>query len=108
MDNLERKIENLLENGTVAVPDTSLVVGRTYPILGTITAIEPGSDGELVAIINKSIVAKIGVSDLKVIDVLKQRAFETGIFVCTITSTDPNLEVKCQAAIFGKNQSGHA
>lgn len=83
-------------------------VGGTYPIFGMITSIEDCGEGNIIAEINHSIKAKMIISDLSRVDLLKSRAFETGIFVSKVISKDPVVEVECQAVVFGKSQSFNA
>ncbi len=83
-------------------------VGGTYPLFGMITAIEELEDGSIVAEINHNIKANMIISDKSRVDILRARAFETGIFVSTVISKEPSLVVDCQAVIYGKPQAHNA
>lgn len=83
-------------------------VGGTYPIFGMITSIEESDDGTLIAEINHSIKAHMVISDNAKVELLKSRAFETGIFVSKVLSKEPIVEVECQAVVFGRSQSFNA
>ena len=43
------------------------------------------------------------VSSEEQVSVLKEQAFEWGVFVSEVTSIDPAVEVDCKAVVFGKN-----
>jgi hypothetical protein len=38
------------------------------------------------------------------VELLKERAFEPGIFVSTVTLKEPKIEVDCSTVVFGKRQ----
>jgi len=80
-------------------------VGNTYPIFGMITGIKDETLGSVIAEINHHITAKLKVDTQESLNVIKQKVFETGIFVSTILAIEPELEVDCKAVIFGKNQA---
>ena len=87
-----------LQVGTGAVE-----VGGTYPIFGIITDIIDETPGNVVVEINYSIMAKMNLSESSKIETLKQRAFEPGIFVSTVTSkTEDQATVDCQTVVFGR------
>ncbi len=83
-------------------------IGGTYPIFGMITSIEDSGEGNIIAEINHSIKAHMVITDASRIEVLRARAYETGIFVSTVKVKEPQLEVECQAVVFGKSQSFNA
>lgn len=103
----EDSIASIEELG-LEVKKGEVEVGGTYPIFGMLTSIEEMEDGNVIAKINYNITATMLISDRSRLDVLKSRAFETGIFVSTVTSKEPEIEVECQAVIFGKPQSYNA
>ena len=83
-------------------------IGNTYPIFGMITKVVDSESGEVEAEINYNLKVRMLIPDTKRREVIKQRAFESGIFVCKITSKDPELTADCEAVIFGRSQSFHA
>ena len=107
-DNLKRDEEEVGTPGQqLGLQYSKVEVGQTYPIFGMITNIKEEEEGVVVEI-NHHVTAKIQVNDSARLETLKQKAFETGIFVSTVLSTEPELEVHCKAVIFGKNQSYNA
>lgn len=87
------------------VTEGEIEVGGTYPIFGMVTAILHESPGQVVAEINHNIRALILVTDPEKIELLKRRAFESGIFVSTVLSKEPSIQVECRTIIFGRPQS---
>lgn len=83
-------------------------IGKTYPIFGMITKLISDEPGNVICEINNSIRAKMNVNDAEKVNVLKERAFESGIFVSTVVAKSPSVEVDCQVVIFGKKQSFNA
>jgi hypothetical protein len=83
-------------------------VGQTYPIYGMITKFLGEESGHVEIEINFSIRAHVSVPDIKKIELLKQRAFEPGIFVSTVISNDEYIVVNCSTVVFGKRQEYHA
>lgn len=83
-------------------------IGTTYPIFGMITRILNETPGNVIVEINYSIVANMNVSDPARVEVLKERAFESGIFVSTVVAKEPQVEVDCQVVIFGRKQAFNA
>ena len=90
------------------VAEGQVEVGSTYPIFGMITGIINDTPGEVVAQINYNITAKMNIPEQEKVELLKERAFETGIFVSKITKKEPQVEVDCQTVIFGKKQGFNA
>ena len=68
------------------------------------TKILDDSPGHVVVEINFSIRANMSIPEIEKIELLKERAFEPGIFVSTVTSKDPKIEVDCSTVVFGKRQ----
>ena len=97
---MNQTIENSEEWLTVS--SSSLEVGSTYPILGMITKILDESPGRVIAEISNRIQATIRLHDPNLVNSLKERAFETGIFVSTVVAVEPTPAVECSAVIFGK------
>lgn len=83
-------------------------VGKTYPIFGMITRLIDETPGNVVVELNYSIVAKMTINEADRVELLKERAFESGIFVSTILTKEPAIEVDCQLVVFGKRQGFHA
>ena len=108
MENPSRREQNLFELLGLEVRPGAVEVGETYPIFGMITDLSSEVEGRVTAELNHNITAYISVEDSAKVDLLKQKAFETGIFVCRVLATNPRLEVECQAVIFGKNQAYQA
>ena len=66
-------------------------------------------DGDDVTVqINHQISATLKIKSAERLDVLKQKAFESGIFVAKILELEPKIQVECQAVIFGKTQAFNA
>lgn len=85
--------------------EKDIEVGKTYPIFGMVTKVAEDS-GEFVTIeINYNIIARVNVSDVEKINLLRERAFESGIFVVKIIEKEPQVVVDCKTIIFGKKQS---
>ena len=108
MDNLKRKEKNLFEELGLQVTQGQVKVGSTYPIFGMITQLTSDDEGKVIAEINHHIQAKMNISDESRLEMLRGKAFETGIFISTVVSVEPTLQVECQAVIFGRNQAYHA
>ncbi len=103
----EGSIASIEELG-LEVKKGEVEIGGTYPIFGMLTSIEELENGNVIAKINYNITANLLISDRSRLDVLKSRAFETGIFVSTVISKEPEICVDCQAVIFGKPQAYNA
>ena len=100
---------NFFEQFGLELTSGDVEVGKTYPLFGMVTRFidSEGSDDVKVEI-NHHIVAKMFINDPKKLELLKQRAFETGIFISTVVAKEPTLEVECQTVIFGRPQAFHA
>jgi hypothetical protein len=108
---LEKTLEsdkNLFEEFGLEVKQGEVEVGGTYPIFGMITKILDDTPGNVIVELNFGIVAKMTVGDSAKVEVLKERCFETGIFVSTITRKEPSIEAECRLVVFGKRQSFNA
>jgi hypothetical protein len=44
------------------------------------------------------------IPDQEKVEILKQRAFEPGIFVSTVTSKENGIVVDCSTVVFGRRQ----
>ena len=100
--------ENFFEKFGLEVNAGKVEEGETYPIYGMITKFIDDTPGNVIVEINYSIRAKLFVPDAKRVEVLKERAFEPGIFVSTIKQSKPSIEVSCTTVIFGKRQGADA
>ena len=77
-------------------------IGQTYPIFGIITKFINDTLGCVVIEINQNIEAKLDLDDQEKLNLLKNRAFDTGIFVCKIKETGAIIKAECSTIIFGK------
>lgn len=111
MDNLERKDQtDLFAELGIAVEEGKIEVGKVYPIFGMITGIEEAeADGKRIIVeINNNITARMSLKSQDRLNLLKEKAFETGIFVAKVLQIEPRVEVDCQAVIFGRTQAFNA
>jgi hypothetical protein len=109
MDNLQRKSQDeLFSELGLAISEGKVEIGKVYPIFGMITQINE-CDGEDIKVeINHQIKANLKIRSAERLEVLRQKAFESGIFVAKIISLEPGIEVECQAVIFGRSQAFNA
>ena len=80
-------------------------VGKTYWIYGWITKFLSEEPDNLIVELNFSIKAHISVQAPEKVELLKGRAFEAGIFICTITSKEDAILADCHTVVFGKRNS---
>lgn len=99
----ERK-ENFFEKFGLEVTSGEVEIGQTYPIYGMITKIINETPGDVQVEINFSIIANMAIPDQAKIELLKERAFEPGIFVSTIKSKEEGIRVDCSTVVFGRRQ----
>lgn len=99
---------DLFEQLGLEIAQGEIEIGNTYPIFGMITKFINEKAGEVVVEINHNIIANMNVTEDSKVDLLKERAFESGIFVSTVVAKDPKVEVDCQVVIFGKKQGYNA
>ncbi|MFO0417444.1 MAG: hypothetical protein ACK5Y6_09165 [Pseudomonadota bacterium] len=104
MDNNEAKTPNFFEKFGCEVQFGEIEVGTTYPLYGMITKIIDDTPGQVVVEINFSITATMTIPDQSKVELLKERAFEPGIFVSTVTTKEPSISVDCSTVVFGKRQ----
>lgn len=105
---MENKEENFFEKFGLEVASGEVEVGSTYPIYGMITKILDDTPGAVIVELNFSIRANMTIPEKEKIDLLKERAFEPGIFVSTITSKDDGVCVECSTVVFGRKQQYNA
>lgn len=108
MDNASSNEQNFFEKFGLEVASGEVEVGQTYPIYGMITKLIDDTPGQVVVEINFSIRAHMTIPDEKKVNLLKERAFEPGIFVSTVKSKDEGIEVDCSTVVFGRRQDFNA
>lgn len=96
--------QNFFEKFGLEVSNGEVEIGQTYPIYGMITKILNDAPGAVVVELNFSITANMAIPDADKIEILKQRAFEPGIFVSTVTQKDGGVVVDCSTVVFGRKQ----
>lgn len=102
------KESNFFEKFGLEVTSGEVEIGQTYPIYGMITKILNDTPGNVVVEINFSITANMAIPDSAKVEVLKERAFEPGIFVSTVRSKGEGIEVDCSTVVFGRKQNFNA
>ena len=80
-------------------------VGQTYPLYGMITKFLCEDLGSIVVEINYNIHAKLHINEKEKLAILKERAFEPGIFISTVEELGDVIKVDCQTVVFGRKQS---
>ena len=83
-------------------------IGKVYPLFAMITKFIDDTPGQVRVELNFHIQAQLTVDDPERVQLLKERMFESGIFVSKVVTKDPSIEVACQTVIFGKKQSFNA
>ncbi len=102
------KGENFFEKFGLEVTSGEVEIGQTYPIYGMITRVLDETPGTVQVEINFSIIANMAIPDPGKIEILKERAFEPGIFVSTVRSKEDGIKVDCSTVVFGKRQPFNA
>lgn len=103
---MESSEKNFFEKFGLEVQSGEVEVGQTYPIYGMITEIVDETPGKVVVVLNYSIEAQMTIPEEKKVELLKERAFEPGIFISKVTEKGENgVKVDCQTVVFGKRQS---
>ena len=103
-----RTNKDFFETFGLELVEGEVEVGKSYPIFGVITKLAPIDGADLLIELNYSIKAVVRGIEVDKIELLKQRAFESGIFVSKILAKEPELMVECQTIIFGKPQAYNA
>lgn len=106
--NVTDKDQNFFEKFGLEVANGEVEVGQTYPIYGMITKIIDETPGNVVVEINFSIRANMTIPDEAKVNLLKERAFEPGIFVSTVRDKEEGIQVDCSTVVFGKRQQFNA
>ena len=104
-DNTNTENQNLFNDLGLDVKFAGVEVGKIYPIYGAITKIISDNLGSVVVEINYNIEATMNIHEQDKVDLIKNRSFDSGIFVCTILQKDPTIKVDCSTVIFGKNNN---
>lgn len=98
---------NFFKNNQLNIETGEVAVGETYPIYGMITNIIDDTPGQVLVELNFSITAYLNLSTTEKVELVKERAFEAGIFVSTILEkSEGHTIVNCQTIIFGKKKEG--
>lgn len=104
----ENKDINFFEKFGLEVTSGDVEIGQTYPIYGMITKLIDDTPGNVIVEINFSIRANMAIPDQEKVELLKQRAFEPGIFVSTVKSKESGIQVDCSTVVFGRRQQFNA
>ncbi|NBW40981.1 hypothetical protein EBR25_08265 [bacterium] len=104
----DAKDQNFFEKFGLEVASGEIEIGQTYPIYGMITKLLSDEPGNVIVELNFSIKAHMTIPDEQKVNILKERAFEPGIFVSTVKSNDDGIEVDCKTVVFGKRQEFQA
>lgn len=102
------KEQNFFEKFGLEVATGEVEIGNTYPIYGMITKLIDETPGNVIVELNFSITANMSIPDEDKIELLKQRAFEPGIFVSRVVSKDDGITVDCSTVVFGRRQDFNA
>jgi len=100
--------KDLFEELGLRVAPGEVTVGETYPLFGMITKVIEDQPGVLICELNFGIKANLYISDDEVRATVRDRVFESGIFVSTVVNKHPSVEVNCQTVVFGKKQQFNA
>ncbi len=103
---MENKEPNFFEKFGLEVASGEVEIGSTYPIYGMITKFLDDTPGHVMVEVNFSIKARMNIPDGDKVELLKERSFEPGIFISTVTdkTNDAGISVECQTVIFGRKQ----
>ena len=105
---MESSDKNFFEKFGLEVAQGEIEVGQTYPIYGMITKILDDTPGNVIVEINFNIRANMAIPDANKVELLKERAFEPGIFVSTVKTKAEGIIVDCSTVVFGKRQAFQA
>lgn len=95
---------NFFEKFGLEVGQGEVKVGETYPVYGMITKFLDETPGQVLVELNYSIKARMTIPTQEKVELLRERAFEPGIFISTIKSKDGGITVDCSTVVFGKKQ----
>jgi hypothetical protein len=96
------KEQNFFEKFGLEVTSGEVEIGKTYPIYGMITKVISAEPGAVIVEINFHIEATMSIPEDDKIELIRQRAFEPGIFVSTVVSKDDGIKVRCNTVVFGR------
>jgi len=82
------------------------IIGQTYSILGMITDVIQADNGRIEIEINNELKAIVNDLDNDY-DLLKSKAFEQGVFLSKVVSTEPKVELECEAVFFDDESEQH-
>jgi hypothetical protein len=99
---MEGTSQNFFEQHGLEVTSGEVEIGKTYPIYGMITNIISDEPGRVLVEINFHIQASMAIPEADKVSLIKERAFEPGIFVSTILEKEGILKVRCSTVVFGK------
>jgi len=105
MEELKTEGKDLFEELGLEVRAGNIEIGETYPIFGMITRLIDDTPGNVIVEVNHNVTVRMNIHDSEKIETLKERAFETGIFVAKVVEIEPEVVVECQTVIFGRPQS---
>lgn len=98
----DKKPDDLFSKAGLSVEYATVEVGQTYPIYGAITEFLNDTPGSVLVRVNQNIELTMQIEDQEKVDLLKNRAFECGIFVCVIKETGDIVKGDCTTVVFGK------
>src|SRR5690606_17534003 len=101
-ENDTKKEENFFERFGLEVQHGNVEIGKTYPVYGMITKIIQEDPDDFIVEINFNIEARMQIGDADKVQLVKERAFEPGIFVSTVIANDPKIIVDCTTVVFGR------
>jgi hypothetical protein len=99
------KNDNLFDKLGLSVQYGEVEVGQEYPIYGIITDFLCDVPGKVTVMVNHNIELAMDIQDAEKVTLLKNRAFDPGIFVSIIEQTTPTIKGRCTTAVFGKTQT---
>lgn len=96
---------DFFEKSGLEVKSGEVVVGETYPIYGMITKFIDETPGNVVVEVNYNIQLVMLLDSAEKIQLLKERAFDPGIFVTTISQVESGIKGDCTTVVFGKRST---
>jgi len=94
--------EDLFEKFGLEVKFGEVEVGESYPIYGMITKFIDENVETCIVEINNQIEVSMKIQEQSNLNLLKERSFEPGIFVVSITEKEPKIKGDCTTVVFGK------
>lgn len=96
--------DNFFEKFGCEVKEAAVEIGQTYPIYGMITKIIDENLDNFTIEVNSYIQLKCQLNNAESVEKIKERSFEAGIFVTTVTDVNP-IKGDCTTIVFGKKQA---